>query len=49
MYTQALDLNPPLNNVTVASTDADKQAHFEETINREGKIEPRDWMPEHYR
>ena len=49
MYTQALDLNPPLNNATVASSDADKQAHFEETINREGKIEPRDWMPEHYR
>ena len=49
MYTQALDLNPSLNNATVASIDADKQAHFEETINREGKIEPRDWMPEHYR
>ena len=49
MYTQALDLSPPLNTATVASTDEHKQAHFEETINREGKIEPRDWMPEHYR
>jgi len=49
MYTQALDIHPQLATPLVAAEDAHKQTHFEETINHEGKIEPRDWMPAHYR
>ena len=49
MFTQALDIHPQLATPLVAAEDAQKQTHFEETINHEGKIEPRDWMPAHYR
>jgi len=30
-------------------TEPDLQAHFDETISRDRRIEPRDWMPDSYR
>jgi ring-1,2-phenylacetyl-CoA epoxidase subunit PaaA len=34
---------------TSSATDTDLAAHFDETVGRERRIEPRDWMPEKYR
>ena len=51
MYTQALDL-PDAQHAAVARpapSDSALQAHFDAKISQEQKIEPRDWMPEHYR
>ena len=51
MYTQALDL-PDAQHAAAARpapSDSDLQAHFDDKISQEKKIEPRDWMPEHYR
>ena len=51
MYTQALDL-PDAQHSAVACpvpSDSALQAHFDAKISQEQKIEPRDWMPEHYR
>ena len=31
------------------STEQDLDQHFQDTITRERRIEPRDWMPEAYR
>jgi ring-1,2-phenylacetyl-CoA epoxidase subunit PaaA len=55
MYTQALDLPDPesrsLKTVAPPTTPAGDalQARFDERIDADGKIEPRDWMPEAYR
>ncbi len=51
MYTQALDL-PDAQAATVARvapSDSTLQAHFDHKIAQDEKVEPRDWMPEHYR
>jgi ring-1,2-phenylacetyl-CoA epoxidase subunit PaaA len=58
MYTQALDL-PDASGPKPAAlkpvaeppsqTQIDLQAAFDERIDADGKIEPRDWMPEAYR
>jgi ring-1,2-phenylacetyl-CoA epoxidase subunit PaaA len=50
MYTQALDL--PESAVRDAAPSADdprRQAQFDRKIAADGKIEPRDWMPQDYR
>ncbi len=55
MYTQALDIpdpqHKPLEVVPAAagSPAGQLQAHFDARIDADGKIEPRDWMPEAYR
>ena len=52
MYTQALDAPPghahPTAAPQAASDDARQQA-FDARIDADGRIEPRDWMPEAYR
>jgi ring-1,2-phenylacetyl-CoA epoxidase subunit PaaA len=35
--------------MTVTQDKPDLQAHFDETISRKNRIEPRDWMPDAYR
>jgi ring-1,2-phenylacetyl-CoA epoxidase subunit PaaA len=50
MYTQALDL--PESAVRDAAPSADdprRQAQFDRKIAADGKVEPRDWMPQDYR
>ena len=57
MYTQALDLPEsgrgvkPVTEVPVAggAGDAERLARFDDRIAADGRIEPRDWMPEAYR
>ena len=55
MYTQALDIpdpqHKPLEAVPVAADSplAQWQERFDVRIDADGKIEPRDWMPEAYR
>jgi ring-1,2-phenylacetyl-CoA epoxidase subunit PaaA len=53
MYTQALDLPDPTApakaSTPIAMGDADRMAQFEARIAADGRIEPRDWMPEAYR
>ena len=55
MYTQALDVADPESRGLSAdappsgSADGDRQVRFDERIDADGKIEPRDWMPEAYR
>ena len=51
MYTQALDLPDAQRDAVARPTLSDSalQTHFDEKIGQEQKIEPRDWMPEHYR
>ncbi|MFO1197259.1 MAG: 1,2-phenylacetyl-CoA epoxidase subunit PaaA [Burkholderiaceae bacterium] len=50
MYTQAIDLpsnEPPA--AAGAAEPADRLAAFDATIAADGRIEPRDWMPDAYR
>ncbi|HTJ95205.1 MAG TPA: Phenylacetic acid catabolic protein, partial [Pararobbsia sp.] len=52
MYTQAMDTigNEPASAMPcVAAGEAEHAARFEATIDAGGYIEPRDWMPAHYR
>ena len=35
--------------ITSQAAEPDVQAHFDETIARTSRIEPRDWMPDDYR
>jgi ring-1,2-phenylacetyl-CoA epoxidase subunit PaaA len=51
MYTQALDSpNPPAGQGPPGSADhAALERRFDERIERDEKIEPKDWMPEAYR
>ena len=52
MYTQSMDVPPPEGEqgaVTTLTGDTAKQAQFDEVIDADGKIEPRDWMPDAYR
>ena len=47
MYTQSMDI-PGQVEKNGAASSAEEQ-HFQATVDAEGKIEPRDWMPEAYR
>ena len=49
MYTQALDSLGPEAQPGSAGTHAARERRFEERIERDEKIEPKDWMPEAYR
>src|ERR1022692_3940742 len=47
MYTQALDVQG--SDAAAPADDVSRERHFEARIDREGKIEPKDWMPARYR
>ncbi len=49
MYTQALDSPTPEPLAAAPSGQASLERRFEERIDRDEKIEPKDWMPEAYR
>ena len=49
MYTQALDSLESAPRATAASGTAALEQRFEARIERDEKIEPKDWMPEQYR
>ena len=49
MYTQALDSPNPESRPGSAAEEAALTRRFEERIERDEKIEPKDWMPEAYR
>ncbi len=48
MYTQAMDLTP-VDPVSIAAEDNERQRRFDERIAHDEKIEPQDWMPTAYR
>ncbi len=47
MYTQALDVQG--SDPAAPADDVSRERHFEARIDREEKIEPKDWMPARYR
>ncbi|HLN48083.1 MAG TPA: 1,2-phenylacetyl-CoA epoxidase subunit PaaA [Steroidobacteraceae bacterium] len=47
MYTQALDVQG--SDPAAPADDVSRERHFEARIEREEKIEPKDWMPARYR
>ena len=52
MYTQSFNVpdgGTPTLQAVPAPVDADLQARFDAVIDADGKIEPRDWMPDAYR
>ena len=54
MYTQALDVPdaqqaPALKAVAQSPADPALQAHFDQKMDADHKVEPRDWMPDAYR
>jgi ring-1,2-phenylacetyl-CoA epoxidase subunit PaaA len=49
MYTQALDSPNPEMTPTSPGGPASLERRFEERVERDEKIEPKDWMPEAYR
>ena len=49
MYTQAMDLAPVERRDPTTGGDAEREARFEARIDAGDFIEPKDWMPEHYR
>jgi ring-1,2-phenylacetyl-CoA epoxidase subunit PaaA len=49
MYTQTMDLPGQVSLRDAASPIAPDEARFNEKLQHERKIEPRDWMPEAYR
>jgi ring-1,2-phenylacetyl-CoA epoxidase subunit PaaA len=49
MYTQTMDLPGQVSLRDAATAISDNEAHFNATLARDEKIEPRDWMPEAYR
>ena len=52
MYTQSFNVpdgTAPGPQAVPAVADPALQAHFDTVIDADGKIEPRDWMPEAYR
>jgi len=46
MYTQALDLH---GDSTVPLDEEERERRFQARIDREEKVEPKDWMPARYR
>jgi ring-1,2-phenylacetyl-CoA epoxidase subunit PaaA len=50
MYTQAMDLAPREERAALRSVDESaREAAFEAHVAAGGWVEPKDWMPEHYR
>ncbi|MFY7972993.1 MAG: 1,2-phenylacetyl-CoA epoxidase subunit PaaA [Rubrivivax sp.] len=50
MYTQAMDLVPQDERLALQATgDAEREARFEAHVAAGGWVEPKDWMPDHYR
>ena len=52
MYTQSFNVpdgGTPTLQAVPAPADADLQVRFDTVIDADGKIEPRDWMPDAYR
>ncbi|MGH8200172.1 MAG: Phenylacetic acid catabolic protein, partial [Steroidobacteraceae bacterium] len=49
MYTQALDSPTPTDPAGTPGGQAALEHRFDERIERDEKIEPKDWMPEAYR
>ncbi|NYZ14985.1 1,2-phenylacetyl-CoA epoxidase subunit A [Azospirillum sp. RWY-5-1] len=49
MYTQGLDAKPADNTIPFNRTDPELERRFQERVDAEEKIEPRDWMPDGYR
>jgi len=49
MYTQGLDQQGSGDGKQASARDSEREARFQERIDGEQKIEPRDWMPEAYR
>ncbi len=50
MYTQSMDIGPKEERKAVRSAEeAELEQHFDARIDEGGFIEPRDWMPDHYR
>ena len=49
MYTQMMDLPGQVSKGAAAADMSDAERGFQATLDAEGKIEPRDWMPEAYR
>jgi ring-1,2-phenylacetyl-CoA epoxidase subunit PaaA len=49
MYTQGLDSADPKQPATAPAADAELEARFQQRIDAEEKIEPKDWMPAGYR
>ncbi len=49
MYTQGLDQQGNRDDKQASARDSEREARFQERIDGEEKIEPRDWMPEAYR
>ncbi|MBS0337681.1 MAG: 1,2-phenylacetyl-CoA epoxidase subunit A [Proteobacteria bacterium] len=49
MYTQMMDLPGQVSKGAAAADMSAEERAFQATVDAEGKIEPRDWMPEAYR
>jgi ring-1,2-phenylacetyl-CoA epoxidase subunit PaaA len=49
MYTQTMDLPGQVSLRDAATAVSDVEANFNAALNRDEKIEPRDWMPDAYR
>jgi len=49
MYTQGLDSADPKQPATAQPADAELEMRFQQRIDAEEKIEPKDWMPAGYR
>jgi len=49
VYTQMMDLPGQVSKGTAAAEMSAEEHAFQATVDAEGKIEPRDWMPEAYR
>ena len=49
MYTQMMDMPGQVSKGTATAEMSAEERSFQVTVDAEGKIEPRDWMPEAYR
>ncbi len=49
MYTQMMDMPGQVSKGAAAGEMTQEERAFQATVDAEGKIEPRDWMPEAYR
>jgi ring-1,2-phenylacetyl-CoA epoxidase subunit PaaA len=49
VYTQGLDISKGDRSIPVESHDSEQARRFQERVDADEKIEPRDWMPEGYR
>ncbi len=49
MYTQGLDIKPGDKAIPLETGSSEAEQRFQERIDRDERIEPKDWMPEGYR